>query len=74
MKKRIAIIRKGTAGTPSIIHSQSAGQESTVTLPANLCNNLNFNYIDLDKIDTTIKVGIYRSGWGKNGTIFLHDL
>lgn len=92
MKKRIAIIGKGTAGTQSIIHylrhmsdceiqwyfdenipTQSVGEGSTVTLPANLCNNLNFNYIDLDKIDATIKVGIYKSGWGKNGTTFLHD-
>jgi hypothetical protein len=92
MKKRIAVIGKGTSGSQSVIHflrnmpdyeiqwyfdstipTQSVGEGSTVTLPSNLCDNLDFNYSDLDKIDSTLKVGIYKSGWGRNGTKFLHS-
>ena len=92
MKKRIAIIGKGTAGSQSIIHylkhmqdyeihwyfdesipSQAVGEGSVLHLPRNLFYNLNFSYLDLDKIDATLKVGVYKSGWGKTGKPFLHD-
>jgi hypothetical protein len=91
MKKRLAVIGKGTAGSQSIIHylrymedceihwyfdqntpTQSVGEGSPLTLPKNLFLNLNFNYEDLNKIDATLKVGIYKSGWGKTGKPFLH--
>lgn len=91
MKKRIAIIGKGTAGSQSIIHylkhmqdyeihwyfdesipTQAVGEGSVLSLPTNLFYNLNFSYLDLDKIDATLKVGIYKSGWGKTGKPFLH--
>ena len=92
MKKRIAIIGKGTAGSQSIIHylrymqdceihwyfdesipTQAVGEGSVLNLPVNLFYNLNFSYLDLDKIDATLKVGIYKSGWGRTGKPFLHD-
>jgi hypothetical protein len=92
MKKRLAVIGKGTAGSQSIIHylrymedceihwyfdetipTQSVGEGSVLTLPRNLFKNMNFSYADLDKIDATLKVGIYKSGWGKTGNAFLHD-
>jgi len=91
MKKRIAIIGKGTAGSQSIIHflrfmpdceihwyfdenieTQSVGEGSGLDLPRNLFENLNFSCENLDKIDATLKIGIYKSGWGENGTPFLH--
>ena len=51
---------------------QSVGEGSTLSLPINLFNGLNFNYLDLDKIDGSIKLGVYKSGWSKNKD-FLHQ-
>lgn len=55
------------------ISPQSVGEGSTLSLPRNLFTCLNFNYSDLDLIDSTLKVGIYKSGWGKNREDFLHQ-
>lgn len=55
------------------IPTQSVGEGSTLTLPTSLFGNINFNFIDLDKIDSTLKIGIFKSGWGKKGTDFLHS-
>lgn len=92
MKKKIAIIGRGTAGSQAIIHFlrympeceiewhfdpnipvQSVGEGSALHLPKNLFNSLNFNYIDLGKIDATLKTGVYKSGWGNNMNDFLHQ-
>jgi hypothetical protein len=54
------------------IPTQSVGEGSVLTLPRNLFENMNFSYVNLDKIDATLKVGIYKSGWGKTGKPFLH--
>ena len=56
---------------PSIA-PQSVGEGSGLPVPINLYNNTNFNYADLDKIDGTIKLGIFKSGWGEKGTPYLH--
>lgn len=56
------------------IPTQSVGEGSTLSLSESLFDNLNFNYIDLDKIDSTLKLGIYKSGWGKTNNPFLHSL
>lgn len=92
MKKRIAIIGRGTAGSQAVIHylnhmpdceiqwyfdsnraPQSVGEGSTLTLPINLFQNINFSYSDLDKIDSTVKLGIYKSNWGKTNKNFFHQ-
>lgn len=92
MRKKIAIIGKGTAGSQAVIHfnrympeheihwyfdgsmpTQSVGEGSVLSLPRNLFENMNFSYGDLDKIEATLKVGIYKSGWGRNGNAFLHS-
>jgi hypothetical protein len=91
MKKRIAVLGKGTAGSQAVIHylknatdceiqwyfdsnipTQSVGEGSTIALPDNLFKNINLNYLDFDKIDATLKLGIYKSGWGKTGKDFFH--
>jgi hypothetical protein len=92
MKKRIAVVGKGTAGSQAVIHflrhmpdwdvqwhydpnipTQSVGEGSSLGLPRNLFQCLNFNYFDLSKIDATMKLGIYKVGWGKNNKPFMHD-
>lgn len=52
---------------------QSVGEGSTFSLPKNLYYGLNFNYLDMDKIDSTFKTGVYKSGWGNTGNSFLHQ-
>ena len=54
------------------IPPQAVGEGSTLSLPKSLFENINFNYSDLDKIDSTLKLGIYKEGWG-NGNAFMHD-
>lgn len=92
MKKRVAIIGRGTAGAQAVIHYlsympdceiewhydpnikvQAVGEGSTLQLPINLFHNFNFNYLDLDKINGTIKLGVYKSNWGNNKEDFLHQ-
>lgn len=91
MKKRIAIIGKGTAGSQAVTHylnhmsdceiqwyfdpdipTQSVGEGSNLIMPINLYNNINFSYSDFYKIDATLKVGIWKSGWGKNQNDYMH--
>lgn len=55
------------------IMPQSVGEGSTLSLPKNLFTCLDFNYQDLDLIDSTFKSGIYKSGWGNNKNNFLHQ-
>jgi hypothetical protein len=55
------------------ISTQTVGEGSTLELPRNLFNSLNFNYFDLNKLNATIKTGIYKSGWGNNRCDFFHQ-
>ena len=55
------------------IPTQAVGEGSVLTLSRNMFQNLNFNYADLDKVDGTLKTGIYKSGWGNNQADFLHS-
>jgi hypothetical protein len=55
------------------IPTQAVGEGSVLTLARNMFENLNFNYMDLDKVDGTIKTGIYKSGWGNDQPDFLHS-
>lgn len=55
------------------IPTQAVGEGSVLTLARNMFENLSFNYMDLDKVDGTIKTGIYKSGWGNNQQDFLHS-
>jgi len=56
-----------------IISPQAVGEGSVLPLSRNLFQNLNFNYLELDKIDGTLKTGIYKSNWGQDKEDFLHS-
>jgi len=53
--------------------TQSVGEGSTLELPTNLFNNLNFSHQDLKKLDGTFKTGIYKENWGVENKDFFHD-
>jgi hypothetical protein len=55
------------------ISPQAVGEGSVLPLSRNLFQNLNFNYLELDKIDGTLKTGIYKSNWGHGKEDFLHS-
>lgn len=55
------------------IPPQAVGEGSLISLPRNLNTSLGFSHRDLKEIDGTFKIGIYKEGWGKNGTEFFHD-
>jgi tryptophan halogenase len=55
------------------ISPQAVGEGAVLPLSKNLFQNLNFNYLELDKIDGTLKTGIFKSSWGKNKPDFLHS-
>ena len=55
------------------IKPQAVGEGSNLTLPSRLQKCVNFSPRDFDKLDGTIKTGIYKQGWGKTKTPFLHD-
>lgn len=55
------------------ISPQAVGEGAVLPLSRNLFENLNFNYLELDKIHGTLKTGIYKSNWGKNKPDFLHS-
>ena len=53
------------------IPTQAVGEGSVLPLARNMFENLNFNYLDLEKVDGTIKTGIYINQAGvKNKKIF----
>jgi hypothetical protein len=53
--------------------TQAVGEGSTLELPINLYNNLNFSYDELSKINGSLKAGIWKEGWNPNGESFLHS-
>jgi len=55
------------------IKPQAVGEGSNLSLPKRLQECVNFSPKDFDKVDATIKTGIYKQGWGKTKTPFLHD-
>lgn len=55
------------------IPTQSVGEGSTLILPKNLFENLNFNFSDLKKINGNFKTGIYKKNWGEQGKEFFHN-
>jgi len=55
------------------IKPQAVGEGANLTLPTRLQECVNFSPRDFDKVDGTIKTGIYKQGWGKTKTPFLHD-
>ena len=52
---------------------QSVGEGSTLALPRNLFDNINFSHRNLKDIDGTFKVGIYKENWGTENKSFFHD-
>jgi len=55
------------------IPTQAVGEGAVLPLARNMFENLNLNYLELDKVDGTIKTGIYKSGWGDEKPDFLHS-
>ena len=55
------------------IKPQAVGEGANLTLPSRLQDCLNFSPKDFNKIDGTIKTGIYKDGWGKNMKPYFHD-
>lgn len=53
------------------IQPAPVGEGTTLIFPYILANNLNFSNIDLDNINSTPKLGIWKKGWG-NGKEFYH--
>jgi hypothetical protein len=93
MKKKIAIIGRGTAGAQSALHFNawakdqfevewyfdnsippaSVGEGATLPLPRNLMHTQGWTYRELDRLGGTLKTGIFKKNWGKNGEEFYHD-
>jgi len=55
------------------IKPQSVGEGSNLVLPNRLNEAFAFGPKDFPEIDATIKVGIYKTNWGKSNTPYLHD-
>lgn len=55
------------------IKPQSVGEGSNLVLPSRLNEWFAFGARDYDKVDATIKTGIYKQNWGRNMKPFLHD-
>jgi len=55
------------------IKPQSVGEGSNLVLPSRLNEFFAFGARDYNKIDATIKTGIYKQNWGKGMEPFLHD-
>lgn len=53
------------------IPQQAVGEGATLDFPTTLFNNLDFRNYDLEKIDGTPKLGIYKQNWCDNS--FIHD-
>lgn len=56
----------------SSIKPQSVGEGSALPLLSTL-NGLDWSYSDMDAIDSNYKVGIHKSGWGKDTKPFDHN-
>jgi len=53
---------------------QSVGEGAPLTFPRNLSQNISFNYfIDLPKVDGTLKTGIFKENWGEKYKSFFHE-
>lgn len=55
------------------IKTQAVGEGSNLTLPFSLNETVNFSPREFDKVDASLKTGIYKDGWGKGKKPFLHD-
>jgi hypothetical protein len=55
------------------IPTQSVGEGSVLSFPRNMFENFGFSFEDLKHVDGTLKTGIQKMGWGKNGKNFFHD-
>jgi hypothetical protein len=53
---------------------QAVGEGSNLVLPRNMYRTLSFNYEELVKhVDGWVKLGIYKSNWGKTEKDFVHS-
>jgi len=95
MKKRIAIVGRGTVGCLTVAHylrytdwdilwiydpsiePAPVGEGTTLIFPTNLANTMNLNSVDMDRMNSTPKLGIWKRNWGTGNeyvhTFFLGD-
>lgn len=56
------------------IPTQAVGEGSTLQFPKEIFDSLDFSYWDLSsELDGTLKLGLWKEGWGKEGKFFFHD-
>lgn len=55
------------------VPTKAVGEGSNLSLPRQMARNIGFSHRDLRHVDGTFKVGIYKEGWGREGTSFFHD-
>lgn len=90
MKKKLAVIGRGTAGAVNAAHflkhtkdeidwyfdpnipTQAVGEGSTLVLPNNLRQTIDFTYNDLKNIGGNYKYAIRKYNWGKHNHDFNH--
>ena len=56
----------------SSIKPQAVGEGTTLTFPKDIYEYFNFNILDLESIQGTLKGGITKKNWGKYGHQFMH--
>lgn len=57
----------------SEIKPAAVGEGTTLTIPRNLHNTVNFMNSDMSDVQATLKLGIWKRGWGEAGTEFYHS-
>lgn len=55
------------------IPTKPVGEGTNLVLPRTLANNMGFTHLDLDKVDGSFKLGIYKENWGHGHGPFFHD-
>jgi len=57
----------------SNIPPQAVGEGSVLSLLPSMYHNIDFSYLDLKKVNGTVKTGIWKKGWGETGDFYFHD-
>ena len=55
------------------IKPTAVGEGSTIEFPQDIYKTIGFLHSDLEKIDGTVKLGIHKINWGKEGKTFYHN-
>ena len=55
------------------VPTQAVGEGSVLSLLPSMYHNIDFSYLDLKKVNGTVKTGIWKKGWGETGDFYFHD-